>query len=148
MRRRRAPVVLAIIAVMLVAGCDAIPFLPRPDGLLVSVEASGGECPAGPCSSRYDVYRDGRVVRSDGVAQTIDEGTMSRLAAAIDGADWPAILARPFTGECPTAFDGQELTYTFQTGHGPVTVASCSVEIEAGQEPFNTLGGALFGAGG
>ena len=139
---------IVLILVLLVAACDTVPFLPRSDALLASVQLTGGECPTGTCSSRFDVYRDGRVERPDGPPQQLDAATLGRLHAQVEGADWEAILARPFTGECPTAYDGQEITYTFHAVGGPVTIASCSVQIDPGQEPFSTLMGALFGVGG
>ena len=115
---------------------------------LVVFETTGGECPQGPCGFRAEIFRDGRVVRSDGLAQTVDAAALARLVAQVDAADWPAILARPFEGECPTAFDGQEQTYTFNVAPAPVVVASCTVAIDPRQEPFQTVQGILFAAGG
>lgn len=149
---RYLPARLALVALLLGAcaspegSAPAAP--PTPAPLLVTVEARGGECPDGMCSTTYDLYRDGRVVRSDGAVDQVDEGTVARLAQLIDGADWDAILARPFTGECPTAYDGQELVYTFRAARGAVMVASCAIQVDPGQEPFETLGLVLFGAPG
>jgi hypothetical protein len=144
---RRLLVVLAVL-VLPVAGCEAFPFLPRSDALLVSVERSGGECPDGMCSSRLDLYGDGRVEASDGTVRRVDGDTVRRLTAAIAVADWNAILARPFTGQCPTAYDGQEHIYTFATAGGPVVVASCTTQIDPGQEPFSSVERVLLDSGG
>ena len=96
----------------------------------MSYETSGGECPQGPCGFKAQILRDGRVVRSDGMAQTVDVRPLARLAGRWHAADWEAILARPFEGECPKNFDGQEETYTFNVAPEPVVVASCTTPID------------------
>ena len=59
------------------------------------------------------------------------------LAEQVEGADWDAILAKPFEGECPRNFDGQEETYTFNVVPEPVVVASCTTAIDRPQQdPF------------
>jgi hypothetical protein len=145
MRRHLA---LLVVVVLALAACDAVPLLPRSDALLVTVEARGGECPAGTCESWVEVYGDGRVEASDGSSRRLAPDTLARLSAAISAADWDAILARPFTGECPTAFDGQELVYSFQGAGSQIVVASCSVQIDPGQEPFASIDLFVLGAGG
>lgn len=147
MRRRPALLILAAIAL---GACGQVPAaqpVPTPARAIASVEARGGECPQGMCSTRYDVFSDGRVVRDDGATDAMDAGTAARLTELVEAADWTAILARPFTGECPTAWDGQELVYTFWPADGEVTVATCSVQVDPGQEPFAILDGVLFGGG-
>jgi hypothetical protein len=138
----------AIAASLFASGCSATAVLLPGDALLVSVETSGGMCPAGACGMRYEVRRDGTTTTAGQAPVRLDAATMGRLIEDVDRADWDAILARPFTGTCPTAFDGQELTYTFRTIRGPVTVASCTTQIDPGQEPFRTLDDALFAPGG
>ncbi|MEW6223900.1 MAG: hypothetical protein AB1627_04655 [Chloroflexota bacterium] len=145
MRRHLALLVGLALAL---AACDAAPVLPRSEALLVTVEGEGGECPQGICQWRMDLFGDGRVRQADGTQRQADPDATARVAAAIAAADWDAILARPFSGECPTAFDGQELTYTFPVAGEPVVVASCSVQIDPGQEPFASIDAVLFAAGG
>ena len=57
-------------------------------------------------------------------------------------------LARPFVGECPRNFDGQEEIYTFNVVPEPVVVASCTTAVDPQQDPFRLVGGILFGVGG
>jgi hypothetical protein len=141
-----------LAAVLLGLGaCSLIPPEAVPEALnpvIVTYEASGGECPEGPCGFRAEIRRDGSVTRSDGMAQAVDEPSLKRLIEQVEGADWKAILARPFSGECPRNVDGQESIYTFSTAAGPVTVAGCTIEIDPQQEPFQTVQGILFGVGG
>ncbi len=114
----------------------------------MSYEASGGECPQGPCGFKAQIFRDGRVLRSDGMPQTVDAQTLAHLTEQVERTDWDAILAKPFEGECPRNFDGQEETYTFHVAPEPVVVASCTTAIDPQQDPFRTVGGILFGVGG
>lgn len=148
MRRLPALLILVVIALGACSQGPAAQPVPAPARPLASVEARGGECPQGMCSTRYDVYSDGRVVRDDGATDAMDANVAARLTELVEAADWTAILARPFTGECPTAYDGQERVYTFWPAAGEVTVASCSVQVDPGQEPFATLDTVLFGGGG
>jgi hypothetical protein len=146
----RRPAALLLLATLALGACGQTPAaqpVSTPARAVASVEARGGECPQGMCSTRYEVFSDGRVVRDDGATDAMDAGIAARLTELVEAADWDAILARPFTGECPTAYDGQELVYTFWPGAGEVTVASCSVQVDPGQEPFATIDRVLFGGG-
>lgn len=147
---RRLPALLFLAAIALGA-CGQVPAdqpVPAPARAVASVEVRGGECPDGTCSTRYEVFSDGRVVRDDGATDAMDADIAARLTELVEAADWTTILARPFTGECPTAYDGQERVYTFWPAAGEVTVATCAVQVDPGQEPFATLDGVLFGGGG
>jgi hypothetical protein len=143
---------LVLMAVVVSVGaCSLLPPGTVPEvfnPVLVTYEASGGECPQGECSFTAEIHRDGTVVRSDGMDQTADPVSLARLIAAVDGADWEAILAKPFEGECPKSFDGQEQVYTFHVGAEPVVVASCTVAIDPAQDPFWTVQAILFVVGG
>jgi hypothetical protein len=147
---RVGPAALAALVMLacVVGACGASSVLRPPESVLVSVELTGGECPQGPCGMRYELRRSGQVTATGQPPRSVDAGTVARIAAAVDGASWDAILARPFTGECPTSYDGQELTYTFDTVRGAIVVASCSVQIDPGQEPFRSVNDALFASGG
>ena len=41
---------------------------------------------------------------------------LSDLAGLVATTDFAAIKSRPFTGQCPTAYDGQEYVFEFATG--------------------------------
>lgn len=144
---------LLVLLVALTAAASACSLLPAAsmpaigDALLVTVERHGGECPQGECASRVDIHLDGRLVRSDGTVQVVDAAGIERLAREIGRADWDAILAVPFTGECPTAYDGQEVRYTFHVAPAPVTVASCTTAIDPDAEPFRSVSAIVDGSG-
>jgi len=142
---------LFVVAAIVVGACGLLPPGAVPEVLnpvLVSYEASGGECPQGPCGFKAEIRRDGTVIRSDGMEQTVEPQIIALLAEQVESTDWDAVLARPFEGECPRNFDGQEETYTFHVAPEPVVVASCTTAIDPQQDPFRTIGGILFGVGG
>ncbi len=70
---------------------------------------------------------------------TVAAGAASRLAAVIDQG-WDVLTARPFTGTCPSAYDGQEVWYAVRrlpTGPGAEPadadireVRSCTYDLE------------------
>jgi len=141
-------IVIGLVA-LAAAACDQIPTLIAPPGdPIVQVELRGGLCPEGACQVRLALAADGTISRSDGTSHRLDAGTMGRVAAAIGSADWDAILATPFEGTCPVAFDGSEAVWTVRTSRGVVTVASCTTLVDSTQEPWQTLERALFAPGG
>jgi hypothetical protein len=147
----RAVTAVLIIAAMLALGaCQAID-APAARGPLVSAERRGGECPAGPCESLVVIERDGRVHQvKPGSAELgrMGAGRLSALDAAIRTTDFAVLRSRPFTGECPTAFDGQEVIYTFGAPGGPQRVASCEVEIDPANPLFLIVESQLSVGGG
>jgi hypothetical protein len=55
---------------------------------------------------------------------------LDELARQIDTADFVALKSKEFTGQCPTAYDGEEATYTFVTPKGIEVLASCKIAID------------------
>lgn len=109
----------------------------------------GGLCPTADgggalCKLRI-VVRDDSTWEATGSQQPAPaEGEVavaaaSRLAAVFDSG-WAALTARPFTGTCPMAYDGQEVSYTVRrlpTGPGAELadaavreVRSCTYDLE------------------
>ena len=135
-----------LLVALLAAACALVP--PPTDGPLVTVEATGGHCREGTCRSVVAIEADGRVHQTEPAQTEIHQVTSESidvLRAAIDATDFAAIRSRPFTGECPTAFDGQELVYTVATAHGRERIASCDVEVDP-QAPLFTAIHAILGA--
>ena len=147
-RSRCAP--LAILAVLLcvvpiVAGCAA-PVASTPPGALLSVEVRGGMCANGPCDETVTLERDGRVHGATkppndlGVVPAAQLATLKTLIAA---SDFSAIKGQPFTGQCPTAFDGQEVVMDFATAAGIQHIDSCQVDVDWGHPLFVAVSTAL-----
>src|SRR5688500_5360737 len=140
--------VLVVLGAML-AGCQSIPavgsLLPG-SGPLVTVTVHGGECPEGPCGSTTVVERDGRVHQTAPVAAEMGALTGDLLAAlhtAVKNTDFAAIRARPFTGECPVAFDGQEFIYEFGSPGGTQRIATCETDVDPNHPLFLAVSAAL-----
>jgi hypothetical protein len=135
----RLPFALALLIVT-VAACGILPGTePAPTGPLVTLETRGGDCPTGTCGGTVVIERDGWV--RDLAPRALERGRIPddrrrALEEAIRTTDFAALQARPFTGDCPTTFDGQEQIYTFGTAAGPIRLASCEVEIDSAHPLF------------
>jgi hypothetical protein len=151
MSMRRCPVPLLLLATVavLLAGCQALPFgstVPDQGGPLVTVTTRGGECPDGACGSATVIARDGQVHTVEPVAADLGEvppAILTALDAAIKTADFDAIRAVAFTGECPVNFDGQEVIYEFAAPSGVERIASCETEVDPDHPLFTAVDAAL-----
>jgi hypothetical protein len=146
--RARLPLVRGLVVALVLgtlAGCSLL--APGGPGPLVSVEARGGMCVGGECRTVTTILRNGSLsVENGGEVRTatLDAAILSTLTAAVDAADYAAITAVPFTGTCPTAFDGPELVYTFHpAGRAAVTFSACQVAVDDSQPLFRALDAAL-----
>jgi hypothetical protein len=120
--------------------------LPVGSGPIVSVTTRGGECVNGPCGSTIVIERDGRVHQTAPASAelgALPPNALTALDAAVQTTDFEAVRARKFTGECPTAFDGQEVTYEFGAPGGVQRIASCETEIDPDQPVFVAVSAAL-----
>jgi hypothetical protein len=137
MRKAPSRPVLAVLLVFaaVVSACGALPgAVPSASGPLVTVSTRGGECPEGMCGSQIVIERDGRIHALKPVAKdfgAVPTAAMAALDAAIRTTDFAQLKSRPFTGECPVNFDGQEIIYEFGAPSGVQRIASCEVEIDA-----------------
>jgi hypothetical protein len=139
--------VIAVTVVLscLVAACDWSTG-PTAPGALVTVELRGGMCAGGPCDTMVILDHDGRVHGATkppndlGVVPSAQVQILEKLIAA---ADYGAIKGKPFTGQCPTAFDGQEVVIDLTTTSGVQHIASCEIEIDWSLPLFTALSTAL-----
>jgi hypothetical protein len=74
---------------------------------------------------------------------TVPPAIIDALRTEVGKADYLAIRSRPFTGECPTAVDGQEFVYTFHVTTGDREIASCEIAIDASDPLFVAVNAAL-----
>jgi hypothetical protein len=124
--------------------------LPVASGPLVTVTTIGGKCPDGPCGSTVVIERNGQIHSVAPAAAPIGAVPADALAAletAVKLTDFDAIRSRKFTGECPTAFDGQEVIYEFGAPGGVQRIASCETEIDPDHAIFATVTAALQAVG-
>jgi hypothetical protein len=153
MPRRTGALGLVALVGILVMACTpsgVVSLLPSESGPLVKVTTRGGECVNGACGSIIEIARDGTV--TEVLPGSMDIGTvpadvMAALDAAIVAADFDAIRARPFTGECPVNFDGQETIYEFGVRTGAERIATCETEIDPDHPLFAATTAALAAGG-
>jgi len=136
---------LLLVAAIVSAGCG-FGGGTSSSGALVTVQMRGGECVNGPCDSSVILDQDGRVhaaAKPPNDLGTVPADQMAALRTAIGATDFDELRTHPFTGECPTAFDGQELIYEFATPAGTQRIASCEVQIDYGSPLFVAVSNAL-----
>lgn len=105
---------------------------------LVKVAGSGGLCAYGPCYSEWVIEKNGSYTWSEGNSAgpeikrrgRIKKKELAQLTALIRTSNFEKIKARKFTDTCPTAYDGQENTYVFNTPGGIETIPSCTYAID------------------
>lgn len=107
--------------------------------LLLTVNKHGGRCRTGECFMKLAIYRDGRFeMKSNNGDKSgaIALAEMAQLNNEINAADFAKIKAKKFTGDCPTAYDGQETTYTFYVKERTEAISDCSYAIDKNAPPF------------
>ena len=136
---------VAVVLAIVPAGCDWS-MGPPASCALVTVEVRGGECVGGPCDTAVILDHDGRVHAAAkppndlGVVPPAEVDILEKLVAT---ADYGTIKSQPFTGQCPTAFDGQEVVIDFATSAGIQHIASCETDVDWGNPLFVALSAAL-----
>jgi hypothetical protein len=136
-------ILMVLLAVVPAACADAAGTIAGP---LVTVTTRGGECFAAPCGMTVVLERDGTVhsaAKPPNALGAVTAEQLQTLSAFIATTDFAVIEARPFTGECPTAFDGQELVFEFAAPSGPQRIATCEVEVDFGLPLFVAVSTAL-----
>ena len=119
---------------------------PTAAGTLVTVETRGGLCADGPCGTTIVIERDGRVhqaAKPPNELGIVPPAALAALDAAIRTTDFTALRSHPFTGECPTAFDGQEIVFEFRVPGGVQRLATCEVDVDFGSPLFLAVSTAL-----
>ena len=89
------------------------------------------------------IQPDGSYSKSQGsitpLTGQVPQADLDALKAAIAAADFKAIAAVPFTGTCPTAFDGSDLIYTFGAPGEPQQIDSCVVAVDFNAPLFKAV---------
>lgn len=106
---------------------------------LLQISYSGGLCPNGPCSSTTTILKDGSFLVDNKLKTKISEQEINELQSLITNTNFESIKAVKFTGVCPTAFDGPEITYIFYTSKVQETIASCQVKIDLKSPLFTKI---------
>jgi len=115
-------------------------------GPLLTVETRGGECVGVPCGSTVIVERDGSVhaaAKPPNALGTIPADKLAALSSAIQVTDFGVLKSHAFTGQCPTAFDGQEYIFEFGAPGGTQRISTCEVAVDYGSPLFVAVSAAL-----
>jgi hypothetical protein len=149
--RRPSAIILAaclVAAALVVSACS--PGAPTPflvgTGPLVTVATRGGLCADAPCGTTVFIERDGRVhiaAKPPNDLGTVPPAELAALEAAIRTTDFAALRSQPFTGQCPTAADGQEVVFEFGAPTGEERIATCEVDVDFGSPLFRAVSAAL-----
>jgi hypothetical protein len=113
-----------------------------PHEVILAVETRGGRCVGGPCGDALLVDRDGTVhvaAKPPNQLGVVPAEKMAALEDAIRTTDFAEVFSHPFTGDCPTAYDGQELVFEFATPDAIQQVAGCTVDIDYGSPLFKAV---------
>ncbi len=117
-----------------------------PGALLAELVVQGGMCVAGSCGFEFTVLQDGRWHASGAAeapddAGTLEDGQLEELRTAV--AETTLGAAPPFTGTCPTAYDGTELVVSWRGDGERRSASSCEVAFPP-QDPLPTTLRALL----
>jgi hypothetical protein len=130
------------------ASVVATPAPSQPANAIVSVETRGGECASGLCTRLLNIEADGHiheVIPKDEVLGTVPVEVVDALQVEVERANYRLLRSRPFTGTCPTAYDGQETIYTFHASRGDQVIESCKVAIDPKHPLFQGVAAVLAG---
>lgn len=109
---------------------------------LLIVEATGGLCQEG-CFSKITLKKDGVFTQEEGDGKTksgnLGVNAVKNLQTLIESSNYSSLRSTPFTEMCPTAYDGSELTYKFQTSHGEEIIDSCKTKIDSSSSLFKEV---------
>lgn len=137
----------AVASVGALAGCNGATNLTVPGtGPLLSVRMEGGMCMDGPCDPAVVLERDGRVhsaAKPPNDLGRVSADAYAALDAVIQTTDFDAMRAKPFTGECPIAFDGQKQVFEFSVGSTTQRLDSCESELDWSSPLFLAIVAAL-----
>jgi len=124
------------------AACSAVASTAPAEGTLMAVQSRGGMCMEGMCETTIYLERDGLVhvaAKPPNELGMVPAETMAQLAAQIEAADFDEIRSHPFTGTCPTAFDGPEFIFEFQTADAVERIESCQTAVDFASPLFNAV---------
>lgn len=111
-----------------------------PDAVVLRLVSRGGMCATGSCSSETTVRADGRFsTQLNGTTPAtgqLDPSLVQDYLLKVSETDFVALKAKPFTGTCPTAYDGNEFVYTFATPQGDEVIADCTYAVNLSEPVF------------
>ncbi|MEO8637349.1 MAG: hypothetical protein ABI430_00410 [Candidatus Taylorbacteria bacterium] len=144
------PVLLVAIALTVIGWSVYIyknrtemPFVSNTSKELLIVQDRGGLCQYGGCFSTIIISKDGTFATEDGSGSkksgNLGASEVKNLQNLIENSNYKTLRKTPFTDICPTAYDGSEFTYKFQTSHGDEIIGSCTTKIDSSNPLFQEV---------
>lgn len=130
------PLAWATGVALVLGGCTTVtpakPAAPPSPVLLAARQTSGGLCRAdAPCGDTLIVQTDGSWELVSFEVHRTGVLPADRLAALAEAVERTGLADAPaFTGTCPIAYDGQEVTYRWRAAGGEAKVGSCEREVD------------------
>ena len=107
---------------------------------LIKIYYHGGLCVSGEeCRSIKTITADGKVMIDGKLAGNLTGGQLSNLKQVLSATDYNSIGTQKFIGTCPTAYDGEEVVFSFYPQGIERSYASCDVEIDESLPVFVLL---------
>lgn len=136
----------AYIFAFIIAGQALAKEVKKPE-TLVKVVSTGGLCPYGGCYGEVIIDSAGAYTWTEGRgdhlhaqgAGQLPRQDIAQLIAQIKKTDFQSVKSVEFKGTCPSAYDGQELTFTFQTDKGQEVIPECKYAVGDSQPLFSHI---------
>ncbi len=141
-------VALIVVASLVLAGCsDSHRQIQQKrqvkvDRVMLTVETSGGLCVTGACSSTLKLKQGGSWTLRVGNQTSYGDlpaGPEGLVVATILHSQRSDLVSGPFTGTCPTAYDGQQTVWTLRRSDKDIMVDSCKDQIRPHAAFFKAL---------
>ena len=100
---------------------------------IVSIYSSGGNCLFATCDSLLIILRDGSWIYTMGGKESkgkIEYQMVTKLARIMKNTNFEELRQKPFTGVCPSAYDGMESTYTFYIQGRKEELNNCTIDTQ------------------
>ncbi len=112
---------------------------------VLRIVSTGGLCANGPCGGLLMIYDEGMCIPANAVkndtkkAPCLRKTDIKDLIELIEQTDFSKLRIGPFTGMCPTAYDGHRAIYVFYTSQGEEVLDTCKDNIDFKAPFFNML---------
>ncbi|HAZ08180.1 MAG TPA: hypothetical protein DCZ01_06605 [Elusimicrobia bacterium] len=119
----------------------------KKSGALVKVVSTGGRCTYGGCYGEVSINAAGAYTWTEGTGDhwhvkgegQLPHKDIAQLIAQIKKTNFLSIKSVGFKGTCPSAYDGQALTFTFQTDKGQEVIPECQYAVDDRQPLFSQI---------
>ena len=117
---------------------------------IAKIIVTGGLCRYGECYSETRISQDGTIAKLEPTKDNnkkmiakqswqISTEDLKKLIGLINTTDYELIKANKFVETCPTAFDGSEYTYVFETNQKSEVISTCKYAIDYDEPIFSLL---------